>query len=139
MPKLYHRVFDSLQNGLIRRKPRNRIKLLFSQPACSLGFFQHQFAGNHLAPETVHGKMEGAIVLPHLGASTAEAEDNCAIMAVNELRNFIENGNIVNSVNYPNCDCGVCATKGRITVCHKNVPAVISKITTVLEIGRAHV
>jgi len=59
-------------------------------------------------------------------------EDNCAIMAVNELRNFIENGNIVNSVNYPNCDCGVCATKGRITVCHKNVPTVISKITTVL-------
>ena len=75
---------------------------------------------------------KGMIVLPHLGASTAEAEDNCAIMAVNELRNFIENGNIVNSVNYPNCDCGVCATKGRITVCHKNVPAVISKITTVL-------
>ena len=83
-------------------------------------------------PNPTTAKMEGAIVLPHLGASTAEAEDNCAIMAVNELRNFIENGNIVNSVNYPNCDCGVCATKGRITVCHKNVPAVISKITTVL-------
>mgnify|MGYP001118137763 CR=1 FL=1 len=83
-------------------------------------------------PNPTTAKMEGAIVLPHLGASTAEAEDNCAIMAVNELRNFIENGNIVNSVNYPNCDCGVCATEGRITVCHKNVPAVISKITTVL-------
>ena len=83
-------------------------------------------------PNPTTAKMEGAIVLPHLGASTAEAEDNCAIMAVNELRNFIENGNIVNSVNYPNCDCGVCATKGRITVCHKNVPTVISKITTVL-------
>ena len=66
-------------------------------------------------PNPTTAKMEGAIVLPHLGASTAEAEDNC-----------------VNSVNYPNCDCGVCATKGRITVCHKNVPAVISKITTVL-------
>ena len=83
-------------------------------------------------PNPTTAKMEGAIVLPHLGASTAEAEDNCAVMAVNELRNFIENGNIVNSVNYPNCDCGVCATEGRITVCHKNVPAVISKITTVL-------
>lgn len=83
-------------------------------------------------PNPTTAKMEGAIVLPHLGASTTEAEDNCAIMAVNELRNFIENGNIVNSVNYPNCDCGVCATEGRITVCHKNVPAVISKITTVL-------
>ena len=76
--------------------------------------------------------VDNVITLPHLGASTAESEDNCAIMAVNELRNFIENGNIVNSVNYPNCDCGVCATEGRITVCHKNVPAVISKITTVL-------
>ena len=75
---------------------------------------------------------KNVVAFPHLGASTAEAEDNCAIMAVNELRNFIENGNIVNSVNYPNCDCGVCATKGRITVCHKNVPTVISKITTVL-------
>mgnify|MGYP000443081709 CR=1 FL=1 len=75
---------------------------------------------------------KNVVAFPHLGASTAEAEDNCAIMAVNELRNFIENGNIVNSVNYPNCDCGVCATEGRITVCHKNVPAVISKITTVL-------
>lgn len=83
-------------------------------------------------PNPTTAKMEGAIVLPHLGASTAEAEDNCAVMAVKELRNFIENGNIVNSVNYPNCDCGVCATEGRITVCHKNVPAVISKITTVL-------
>ena len=83
-------------------------------------------------PDPTTAKMEGAIVLPHLGASTAEAEDNCAVMAVNELRNFIENGNIINSVNYPNCDCGVCATEGRITVCHKNVPAVISKITTVL-------
>ena len=83
-------------------------------------------------PNPTTAKMEGAIVLPHLGASTAEAEDNCAVMAVNELRNFIENGNIINSVNYPNCDCGVCATEGRITVCHKNVPAVISKITTVL-------
>ena len=83
-------------------------------------------------PNTTTAGQEGVIVLPHLGASTEEAEDNCAVMAVKELRNYIENGNIVNSVNYPNCDCGVCATKGRITVCHKNVPTVISKITTVL-------
>ena len=76
--------------------------------------------------------MEGAIVLPHLGASTAEAEDNCAVMAVKELRNYIENGNIINSVNYPACDMGVCTATGRIAVCHKNVPAVISKITTIL-------
>ena len=71
-------------------------------------------------------------ILPHLGASTAEAEDNCAIMAVKELRNYIENGNIVNSVNYPACDMGVCTSAGRVAVCHKNVPAIISKITSVM-------
>ena len=53
-------------------------------------------------------------------------------MAVKELRNYIENGNIINSVNYPACDMGVCTATGRIAVCHKNVPAVISKITTIL-------
>ena len=74
-------------------------------------------------PNPVTAGMEGAIVLPHLGASTAEAEDNCAIMAVKELRNYIENGNIVNSVNYPACDMGVCTSAGRVAVCHKNVPA----------------
>lgn len=76
--------------------------------------------------------MPSALVLPHLGASTEEAEDNCAVMAVKELRNYIENGNIVNSVNYPNCDCGVCTSAGRVTVCHKNVPAIISKLTSVM-------
>lgn len=83
-------------------------------------------------PNPTTAGMECAIVLPHLGASTAEAEDNCAVMAVKELRNYIENGNIINSVNYPACDMGVCTATGRIAVCHKNVPAVISKITTIL-------
>lgn len=76
-------------------------------------------------------KMPNVIATPHLGASTAESEDNCAVMAVDEIRNYMENGNIVNSVNYPNCDAGVCDTKGRITVCHKNVPAMINRITNV--------
>ena len=79
-------------------------------------------------PNTTTAGMEGAIVLPHLGASTEEAEENCAEMAVKELRNFIENGNIVNSVNYPACDMGVCNATGRIAICHKNVP---SKITSI--------
>ena len=83
-------------------------------------------------PNTTTASMEGAIVLPHLGASTEEAEDNCAIMAVKELRNYIENGNIINSVNYPACDMGICDKAARIAVCHKNVPDIISKITTVL-------
>ncbi len=82
-------------------------------------------------PNTTTAGMDGAIVLPHLGASTEEAEENCAEMAVKELRNFIENGNIVNSVNYPACDMGVCNATGRIAICHKNVPAVISKITSI--------
>lgn len=76
-------------------------------------------------------KMPNVIATPHLGASTAESEDNCAVMAVDEIRNYMENGNIVNSVNYPNCDAGVCDTKGRITVCHKNVPAMLNRITNV--------
>ena len=76
-------------------------------------------------------KMPNVIATPHLGASTAESEDNCAVMAVDEIRNYMENGNIINSVNYPNCDAGVCDTKGRITVCHKNVPAMLNHITNV--------
>lgn len=88
-------------------------------------------------PNPKTANMEGALCFPHLGASTAEAEDNCAIMAVNEVRDFIENGNIKNSVNYPACNLGVCATESRVAVCHKNVPAVISKITSVM--GAANV
>lgn len=88
-------------------------------------------------PNPKTANMEGALCFPHLGASTAEAEDNCAIMAVNEVSDFIENGNIKNSVNYPACNLGVCATESRVAVCHKNVPAVISKITSVM--GAANV
>lgn len=78
-------------------------------------------------------KMKNAVVLPHLGASTAEAEDNCAIMAVREMVDYFENGNITNSVNYPACDMGVCP-KGmtRLAMLHKNVPNMIAHITTVL-------
>lgn len=83
-------------------------------------------------PNATNAGMEGAIVIPHLGASTEEAEDNCAVMAVKEIADYIENGNITNSVNYPNCDMGTCKTAGRVAVCHKNVPAVISKITSVM-------
>lgn len=80
-------------------------------------------------PNPVTAGAKGVIAIPHLGASTEESEDNCAVMAVKEMRNFLENGNIANSVNYPACDMGVCATAGRVTVCHRNVPAIISAIT----------
>ena len=73
-----------------------------------------------------------AIVIPHLGASTAESEDNCAVMAVKEIMDFVENGNIVNSVNYPKCDLGVCDKTTRITVCHKNIPNMIGQLTSVV-------
>lgn len=77
--------------------------------------------------------MKNAIVLPHLGASTEEAEENCAMMAVKELRNYIENGNIVNSVNYPTCDMGICADgNSRVAVLHRNVPNMIAQITNLL-------
>lgn len=69
------------------------------------------------------------IVTPHIGASTEESEDNCAIMAVKELRDFIENGNVINSVNYPRCDAGVPQYESRITVCHKNIPNMLTQFT----------
>ena len=79
-------------------------------------------------PTTV--KLPNTTVTPHLCASTQESEDNCAKMAVSEIRDFMENGNIKNSVNYPNCDAGVCQTAGRITIAHKNVPNMLSQFTT---------
>ena len=77
-------------------------------------------------------QMEGAVVLPHLGASTAEAEDNCAMMAVRELMDYLENGTIANSVNYPACDMGpVPEGLRRVAVLHANVPNAIARITNV--------
>ena len=73
--------------------------------------------------------MPGAIVIPHLGASTEESEDNCAKMAVMELMDYLENGNIRNSVNYPSCDMGVCKTESRVAVMHLNVPNMIGQMT----------
>ncbi len=78
-------------------------------------------------PTTVN--LPNTTVTPHLGASTQESEDNCAKMAVSALRDFVENGNIRNSVNYPNIDAGVCSTEGRITILHKNVPHMLSRFT----------
>jgi len=76
--------------------------------------------------------MEGVVAIPHLGASTEESEDNCARMAVRQVMDYLENGNIKNSVNFPNCDMGVCTKPGRIVVLHKNIPNTISRFTTAL-------
>ena len=80
-------------------------------------------------PNPTTAGQEGCIVIPHLGASTEESEDNCAKMAVKQLMNYLENGNIVNSVNYPNCDMGVCAQAGRIAIFHRNIANMITKFT----------
>lgn len=89
-------------------------------------------------PNTTTVGKPGVIVTPHLGASTAESEENCAVMAVKELRNFLENGNIKNSVNYPNCDLGICESASRLAICHKNVKGMISRFTDVLADTNIH-
>ena len=83
------------------------------------------------ANPTVAG-VPGTLITPHLGASTEEAEDNCAIMAVKEIRDYLENGNIKNSVNYPNCDMGMCSAEGRIAINHRNIVNMISQFTKVI-------
>lgn len=81
------------------------------------------------ANPTVAGA-KNTLVTPHLGASTAESEDNCACMAVKELRDYLENGNIHNSVNYPNCDMGVCTSAMRVAIIHRNIPNMLAKFTS---------
>ena len=83
-------------------------------------------------PTSITAGQEGCIVIPHLGASTEESEDNCAVMAVKEVMDYLENGNIRNSVNFPNCDMGVCTAAGRIALLHKNQKGIIGKYTAIL-------
>ena len=80
-------------------------------------------------PNPVTAGAEGCIVIPHLGASTEESEDNCAKMAVKEMIDYLTNGNIKNSVNYPKADMGICQTKGRVTIHHKNVTNMITRFS----------
>lgn len=80
-------------------------------------------------PNPTTAGQKGCIVIPHLGASTEESEDNCAKMAVKEMMNYLKNGNINNSVNYPNCDMGVCTQAGRVAIFHKNIANMITKFT----------
>lgn len=83
-------------------------------------------------PNTKTASMDGTIAIPHLGASTEESEDNCAMMAVDELRDYLENGNIKNSVNYPACDMGVCGVASRVALLHANIPNMIGQITAIV-------
>ena len=83
-------------------------------------------------PNEKTASMPGCIAIPHLGASTQESEDNCAKMAVREVMDYLENGNIRNSVNYPNCEMGVCTTQGRITILHRNIPGSLGRFTAAI-------
>ena len=76
--------------------------------------------------------MPNTIVIPHLGASTEEAEDNCAFMAIDELKHYLENGSINHSVNYPDVNCGPKESAKRVCVLHKNIPGIINRITAVV-------
>lgn len=80
-------------------------------------------------PNPVTAGQKGCIVIPHLGASTEESEDNCAVMAVKQMKDYLENGNITNSVNYPKCDMGVCEQAGRVAIFHKNIANMITKFS----------
>ena len=83
-------------------------------------------------PNTTTAGAKGVIVTPHLGASTEEAEENCARMAVKEVRCYLEHGNIQHSVNYPDCDMGIPSYPARVAICHKNVKNMLSQFTTIL-------
>lgn len=82
-------------------------------------------------PNPKTANMPGVIAIPHLGASTEESEDNCAVMAVKQIMDYLENGNIKNSVNYPDCEAGICRAAGRITINHRNIPNMLSQFTAV--------
>ena len=83
-------------------------------------------------PNEKTANMPGCIAIPHLGASTEESEDNCAKMAVTELMDYLENGNIKNSVNYPNCDMGLCKAASRVTLLHRNIPNSLGQFTAAI-------
>ncbi len=98
-----------------------------------LGGYVTDFAN----PKTAGHK--GCIVIPHLGASTEEAEDNCAVMAAQELMDYLENGNIKNSVNYPTCNMGICKTASRVAIFHRSVTSMLSQISSTLENAGVHI
>lgn len=81
-------------------------------------------------PNQKTASMAGVIAIPHLGASTQESEDKCAMMAVRQVMDYLENGNIVNSVNYPNCDMGICTKPGRLVILHRNIPNSLGQFTS---------
>lgn len=87
----------------------------------------HRYVTDFPTPKTAN--MPGCITIPHLGAATAESEDNCARMAVRQVRDYLENGNITNSVNFPDCDMGICTAGSRVAILHRNIPNSLGQFT----------
>ena len=81
-------------------------------------------------PNSISANLPNAIILPHLGASTEEAEDNCAVMAAVQLQDYLDNGNITNSVNFPELNAGICGAEARVAILHRNIPNMLSQITS---------
>jgi D-3-phosphoglycerate dehydrogenase len=90
-------------------------------------------------PNSKTAGMEGAIAIPHLGASTEESEDNCAVMAVKEIMEYMEYGTIKNSVNYPDCDAGFWVSGNRITINHKNIPNMLTQFTGLFSVENINI
>ncbi|MFU0827828.1 MAG: D-3-phosphoglycerate dehydrogenase [Lachnoclostridium sp.] len=90
-------------------------------------------------PNAKTANMNRVIAIPHLGASTEESEDNCAVMAVKEIMDYMENGTIKNSVNYPDCDAGVCTSGKRITINHKNIPNMLTQFTSLFSVENINI
>lgn len=90
-------------------------------------------------PNDRTANMEGVVAIPHLGASTEEAEDNCAIMAARQVMNYLENGNIINSVNFPNCDMGRCTKAARVLILHKNIPNSLGSFTSAIAMANVNI
>jgi D-3-phosphoglycerate dehydrogenase len=86
-------------------------------------------------PDSEIAAAPNTVAIPHLGASTAESEDNCAVMAVDQIVEYLENGNIINSVNFPDCDMGVSQGDGRLIILHKNRANILSHFTTLVGAG----
>ena len=80
-------------------------------------------------PNATSVNLPNSVILPHLGASTEEAEDNCAIMAAVQLQDYLDNGNITNSVNFPELNAGTCGAEARVAILHRNIPNMLSQIT----------
>ena len=123
--------FDSMKDGVVILNFARDILVNEEDMASALKTGKvKKYVTDFPNPTSVH--MEGAIVIPHLGASTEESEDNCAKMAVEEIMDYMDNGNIRNSVNFPSCDMGICKTASRIAVLHLNIPNMIGQITGTL-------